>query len=48
MPGIDNNTLALLKKDFSMDTLEIRKVGQDTDLAEKLIRFVENRLLSAA
>lgn len=32
----------LVGKDFSMDTLEIRKVDKDTDLAEKLIRFVEN------
>ena len=30
------------KKDFNMDTLEIRKVDRDTDLADKLIRFVEN------
>ncbi len=31
-----------VKKDFNMDTLEIRKVDRDTDLADKLIRFVEN------
>lgn len=31
-----------IKKDFDMDTLEIRKVDRDTDLAGKLIRFVEN------
>lgn len=30
------------KKDFNIDTLEIRKVDRDTDLADKLIRFVEN------
>lgn len=30
------------KKDFNMDTLEIRKVDRDTDLADKLIHFVEN------
>ncbi len=30
------------KKDFNVDTLEIRKVDRDTDLADKLIRFVEN------
>ena len=30
------------KKDFGMDTLEIRKVDRDTDLADKLICFVEN------
>lgn len=32
----------LVKKDFRMDTLEIRKVNRDTDLADKLIHFVEN------
>lgn len=32
----------LVKKDFRMDTLEIRKVDRDTDLADKLIHFVEN------
>lgn len=32
----------LVKKAFRMDTLEIRKVDRDTDLADKLIRFVEN------
>lgn len=32
----------LVKKDFNIDTLEIRKVDKDTELAEKLIRFVEN------
>lgn len=31
-----------VKKDFSMDTLEIRQVDRDTDLADKLICFVEN------
>lgn len=31
-----------VKKDFGMDTLEIRKVGRDTSLADKLIHFVEN------
>lgn len=30
------------KKDFNVDTLEIRKVDRDTDLADKLIHFVEN------
>lgn len=29
-------------KDFSMDSLEIRKVEKDTELAEKLIYFVEH------
>ena len=32
----------LVGNNFSMDTIEIRKVDKDTDLAEKLIRFVEN------
>ena len=32
----------LVGKHFNMDTLEIRKVDKDTDLAEKLIRFVEH------
>lgn len=32
----------LVEKDLGMDTLEIRKVDKDTDLAEKLIRFVEH------
>ena len=31
-----------VKRDFNMDTLEIRKVDRDTDLADKLMRFVEN------
>lgn len=30
------------KKNFSMDTLEIRKVEKDTGLADKLIHYVEN------
>ncbi len=30
------------KNDFSMDSLEIKKVDKDTDLADKLICFVEN------
>ncbi len=30
-----------VKKDFNMNTLEIRKVDRDTDLADKLIHFVE-------
>ena len=29
-------------KDFSMDALEIKKVDKNTDLADKLIYFVEN------
>lgn len=32
----------LVCRDFSTDELEIRKVDKDTDLAEKLISFVEN------
>ena len=32
----------LVVKDFSMNTLKIRKVEKDTELAEKLIRFVEH------
>lgn len=32
----------LVKKDFRMDALEIKKVDKDTDLADKLICFVEN------
>ena len=32
----------LVGKDFSMDTLKIRKVEKDTELAEKLMRFVEH------
>lgn len=32
----------LIPKDFNMGTLEIRKVDRDTDLADKLILFVEN------
>ena len=31
-----------IKNDFNIDALEIKKVDKDTDLAEKLIRFVEN------
>lgn len=31
-----------VKNDFSMDALEIKKVDKDTDLANKLICFVEN------
>ena len=31
-----------VKNDFRMDTLEIKKVDKDTDLADKLICFVEN------
>lgn len=31
-----------IKNDFSMDALEIKKVDKDTDLADKLICFVEN------
>lgn len=29
------------KKDFSIDALELKKVEKNTDLADKLIRFVE-------
>lgn len=32
----------LAKKEFNPNTLEIRKVDKDTELADKLIRFVEN------
>lgn len=32
----------LVKNDFRMDALEIKKVDKDTDLADKLICFVEN------
>lgn len=31
-----------VKNDFSIDTLEIKKVDKDTELADKLIYFVEN------
>lgn len=34
--------LGLVKNDFSMNVLEIKKVDKDTDLADKLIYFVEN------
>ena len=30
------------KKDFGTDALELKKVDKNTDLADKLIRFVEN------
>ena len=32
----------LMKNDFDRNTLEIRKVDRDTDLADDLIHFVEN------
>lgn len=32
----------LVKNDFSIDALEIKKVDKNTDLADELIRFVEN------
>lgn len=33
---------AMACKDFSMDVLEIKKVDKNTDLADRLINFVEN------
>ena len=34
--------MGLVGKAFDIDILEIRKVDKDTELAEKLIRFVEH------